>query len=582
MKNNLQNILQHSLIFSWLCVVGFPAFADEPSFDSEPQFGVEPDTNITPQPKHVLPPLELPSSADNPVINPRVRLNTVVLRGNTVLSEAEVKAVVQPFLQRDLSPEDLQALRRKFTLLYVNQGYINSGVILPNQTVENGKIVFHAVEGQLAEVLLNEESTLDENYITREIEKEIHRPLSLNDLQTGIRRLELNPLIRKVEGRLLPGAKPGDARLDLKVHENHPFSVIASLDNHESPTVGSEHVGLTLEHLNLTGHRDELHLSLSATEELRNAHLGYRIPLWEDRLDFGVYYKRGTSEVVERPFDGLDITGDTESYGLSLDYHIIDRLDRRVTLLSGLDYASSETELLGRPFSFSLGARQGESVSTSVRLGIEWVERWDNQLLALRTSVRRGIDWLDSTMIPSGAPTKQFDTGAEIPDSRYTIILTQAQWANRLDFLNSQIVVNASWQEALDPLLSVDRFAIGGNNTVRGFRENALLRDNGIYANLEWRVPFLRNNPRWSKWNWTVIPFFDYGRSWDEDKNLSTNSAPTLTSVGVGLTATPFKGAHMELFYGEQLENDDYVPGQENNLQDEGIHFSFSYRWSPG
>ncbi|MCG8125444.1 MAG: hypothetical protein N0E55_16025, partial [Candidatus Thiodiazotropha taylori] len=78
-----------------------------------------------------------------------------------------------------------------------------------------------------------------------------------------------------------------------------------------------------------------------------------------------------------------------------------------------------------------------------------------------------------------------------------------------------------------------------------------------------------------------AIPFFDYGRSWDRDDNLTTHSAATLTSIGVGLTARPMDDLYMELFYGKQLKDDDYQAGQEHDLQDEGIHFSVSYRWSP-
>lgn len=115
---------------------------------------------------------------------------------------------------------------------------------------------------------------------------------------------------------------------------------------------------------------------------------------------------------------------------------------------------------------------------------------------------------------------------------------------------------------------------------MRGFRENALLRDNGLYANLEWRVPLWRNG-RGSRWNLTAVPFFDYGRVWDQGDSLTTSSASRLSSIGLGFTATPFRGAAMELFYGERLKKDDLLDRQERDLQDDGIHFSFSYQWSP-
>jgi hemolysin activation/secretion protein len=562
-----------------------PSFGLEPSFDPQQPFGRDPlgdapDTDRSPAPdvRPVLPPLDLPPGVDSPA-GTRFTLASVVLRGSTVLTGDDVAAVVRPYLNRQIGPADLQALRRQLTLLYVQRGHVNSGVLLPDQVVRDGEVILVAVEGELSDVVLESEGAIDEDFVTRAFRNEVQVPLAIQDLENGIRRLELNPLIRRVEARLLPGDGAGQGRLGVRLDEAPPIRVVAGFDNHTAPSIGSTGPSLSVQHLDFTGNRDTLWASVSATGGSRDGYLVYRLPVWDDRVELGAYYERASTEVVERPFDDLDIEGDAENFGVSVDYRLVDRLGRRLSILSGVDYASSETQLLGEPFSFSLGARNGESTSTSVRVGLEWIERWHDRLLAVRTSVRRGVDWLDSTVIPSGAPKEQLDTGAEIPDSRFTVILTQAQWASRVGFLNSQLVVNAAWQEALDPLLSVDKFALGGSDTVRGFRENALLRDSGLYANVEWRVPVFRDDPAWSAWQWTLVPFVDYGRAWDEDDRLTTSDPSTLSSIGLGVTATPFEGGYMELFYGHRLSDDDYVAGEEHDLQDDGLHFAFNYRW---
>lgn len=561
-----------------------PSFGLEPSFDAQQPFGRDPlgtgtDADRSPgaDVRRVLPPLELPQGAEPPG-GTRFTLTAVVLRGSTVLTDGDVAEVVRPYLNRQVGPADLQALRQRLTLLYVQRGHVNSGVLLPDQVVQDGEVILVAVEGELSEVVVEDAGAIDAGLVARVFRNEVQVPLAIQDLENGIRRLELNPLVRRVEARLLPGDGAGQGRLAVRVDEAPPIRVVAEFDNHEAPSIGSTGPSLSVQHLDLTGNRDTLWASVSATGGSRDGYLVYRLPVWDDRVELGAYYERSSTEIVERPFDDLDIEGDLESFGISADYRVVDRLGRRVSVLSGIDHSSSETELLGEPFSFSLGARRGESTSTSVRVGLEWIERWHDRLLAVRTSVRRGVDWLDATTIPSGAPKRQLETGAEIPDSRFTVILTQAQWANRVAFLNSQLVVNAAWQEALDPLLSVDKFAIGGSSTVRGFRENALLRDNGLYANLEWRVPVFRDTD-WSSWQWTLVPFVDYGRAWDEDHNLTTSDPSTLSSVGLGVTATPFAGGYLELFYGHRLSDDDYVAGEEHDLQDDGIHFAFSYQW---
>jgi hemolysin activation/secretion protein len=121
--------------------------------------------------------------------------------------------------------------------------------------------------------------------------------------------------------------------------------------------------------------------------------------------------------------------------------------------------------------------------------------------------------------------------------------------------------------------------AIGGRYSVRGFRENQLVRDNGLTASLEWRVPIFVNEAGYSRWNLTAVPFIDYGRSWDEDSNLSTSKAAELSSVGLGLRWQPRAYLNASLFYGERIADDDVTSPQENDLQDDGFHFAVTFHW---
>ncbi|MDQ3960621.1 MAG: hypothetical protein M3255_10240 [Pseudomonadota bacterium] len=71
---------------------------------------------------------------------------------------------------------------------------------------------------------------------------------------------------------------------------------------------------------------------------------------------------------------------------------------------------SSETFLLGQPFSFSPGVRNGESEVTVLRLVQEWVDRRPNQVLAARSIFSVGLDALGVTTSPRDLPDGQFFT----------------------------------------------------------------------------------------------------------------------------------------------------------------------------
>ncbi len=527
----------------------------------------------------VLPELQ-PSESLNPSFSPSFSARSITLLGNTVLSDDVVQASVQPYIDRTLSPESLQLLRQQLTQLYIAKGYLNSGVVIPDQTIENGEIVLRAIEGQLSAITLVTRDVSLDGFVRSEIQREVRGPLSLSALETGIRRLELDPLIKRVSGRLMPGQSAGEATLQLDIEKNQAFRLIAAYDNHETPSVGANRGSLTLEHLNVSGHRDVIRASVAATEGLSNASVWYRLPFANDTLGLTAHFALGESEIIEAPFDDLEIEADNRSGGIALDYKPVNRLNRRLTLNSAVHYSSSETQLLDQSFSFARGAQNGKSTSTSLSVGFEWVERWGYQLLAVRSSVRQGVDWFNATTISGNRPDREFVSGARIPESKFTLLLSQVQWARRLEYRNSEVVVSATWQEALDPLLSVDKFAVGGHSSVRGFRENSLLRDNGVYSSIEWRLPLFRTG-RWSRLNLMATPFFDYSQAWDQGSRLTTSSASTLSSIGLAFSAQPVAGAYIDLSYGKRLREDNLIDGQKDTLQDNGVHLSLRYQWSP-
>ena len=79
-------------------------------------------------------------------------LRDVNIVGNTVLDQGSIRDVVAPYFGKPVTTADLEEIRRQFTLLYVNRGYINSGAILPDQNVTNGVVTFCFVEGRVTDI----------------------------------------------------------------------------------------------------------------------------------------------------------------------------------------------------------------------------------------------------------------------------------------------------------------------------------------------------------------------------------------------------------------------------------------------
>jgi len=249
----------------------------------------------------------------------------------------------------------------------------------------------------------------------------------------------------------------------------------------------------------------------------------------------------------------------TERFAVGVSHPLLRSVDSSLTLGVRLERSQNRTFLLGRPYSFSLGPDDGRSTVTALRLSLDWLQRSLSEVVAARLSLNTGLDLFGAT------------THDDLPDGQFISLLAQVQWALRLGEGNRQLVLRASGQWASDHLLPLERFVVGGVNSVRGYRENRLVRDLGWVASAELRIP-LREDAE-GRPTLQFMPFVDVGQAWDRDGLFS--SRETLLSVGAGLRWEPVERLHGVLYYGVPLRG---TNDGGDDLQDRGIHFEIGYR----
>src|SRR5690349_16902375 len=164
-------------------------------FRAETSAQVIPETRGRPAPE--LPPLQPnpspPSSLAVPVPpqpsegaplgqGPRFVLRDVTLTGNTVLDEAAIRGVVDPYLGKPVTTADLEEIRRQLTLLYVNRGYINSGVLIPDQNVVNGVVAFRAVEGRVSDIEVTGTDHFNPEYFRSRLARGTEPPFNVENV----------------------------------------------------------------------------------------------------------------------------------------------------------------------------------------------------------------------------------------------------------------------------------------------------------------------------------------------------------------------------------------------------------------
>ncbi len=550
----------------------------------------------------VLPPLDDRLAGSSLASSVKVAVKKFEFEGNHVFSARQLAKVIASYAGREITSEELEEARVTLTKHYVDAGYITSGALLPDQDPTGGVITFQIVEGTLTDIELRGNFWYRGWWLRNQMRRAAGRPVNFNNLKVGLQLLRQNPTISRVNAELKPGVKQGESILEVAVKDEQPFRFGFEISNRRPPSV-SEGIGeLYLSSLNLSGHNDPIDLRWGLVRwtmqgeveyaEFDNVSGGYELPItpWDTTLR--VYASKSDSSIIDETFAALGITSRSEEFGLALRQPIYRTLNNVVTATVIADRKHSETYLLGRPFTLSLGALDGESTTFATRLALEWVNRSQVHVLALRSQFSLGLYAFGSTEAdPSSVSGTTSGTGSgmgfdpEIPDSKFFAWLGQAQYVRRIfdteplrkkpdtfgwNMLRETLVVlRGNVQLADEPLLSLEQFSIGGMQSVRGYRENQLLRDNGFFVSAEVRIPL------WLAKDKTPLvslaPFFDAGGGWNVNK--VDDNYETIYSAGVGLLINATKHAQATIYWGHPFVD---FAEKKISLQDYGLHFAIS------
>ena len=487
-------------------------------------------------------------------------LKGVEITGATVFSSIELKSVLPASEGDRVYAEDIFAMVDAISAHYQANGYITSGAILMSQNVGDGVVRIQVIEGQLTEIALTTTGRLSDAFVRGKVKASTSGPVKLADLQRAISRLEREETISHVKGALEPGAERGQSVLNLEVVEADAFSLAIAGNNYRSPSVGEGQAELSLEHLNLLGRGDRLNVGYQDTDGVDAYSVRYELPLLRLNSRLAVFHAKGDTLVVEEPFDEIALESETDTTGFQFTSAWKDTGTHRFSSIIGYEQKESLTTLLGLPFDFSPGSRGGVTEASVWSLGLEWARSGNNSGFAIRFTGRVGSDENDAPN-PQGI------------DGDFSVFRLQSQYVHRLDEA-WQINFGLSVQETGDTLPAFERIALGGHDSVRGYRENQLLKDSGVLFNAGMTLALMQpDSPRALGVKGHV--FYDYGRGENSAVALNVDTKGDISSVGVGITAT-YAGLRFSLQKAHRL-GDKTTMG--DSFQDNGIHVGVSYEF---
>ncbi|MCC3435376.1 MULTISPECIES: ShlB/FhaC/HecB family hemolysin secretion/activation protein [unclassified Microcoleus] len=526
---------------------------------------LQPAPQPSPEPPQIPQPVapERPSPVPLPLPNQVIQVQKIQVVGSTILSQDEINALVKPLEGRSTTLEQLKQIADKITEIYLNRGYITSRAVLPPQTITAGVVKIQVIEGKLTRIEVEGAKRLHPSYIRSRIRLGARMPLSTASLENQLRLLRVDPLFDNVEASLRAGDNEGESILIVRVTEANPFQSSFSIDNYSPPSVGSERLGVSLRHRNLTGNGDELagayYRSLGDSDVFD---FSYRLPLNAMNGTLQLRAAPNRNSIVQEPFDAFDISGKSHLFEVSYRQPLRRTPIEEFALSAGLTYQKGRTFVAGVPTPFGSGPdSNGVTTTTAIKLGQDYIRRDPQGAWALRSQFTIGTSLFDATQ-----------NEGSVPDGQFLSWLGQVQRVQRLNDKHL-LILQSDLQLSANSLLPSQQFVIGGGQSLRGYRQNVRSGDNGFRLSIEDRITLQRDasgNPKLQ-----LAPFLDAGTVWNAPNNPNKLTNQTfLAGMGLGVIWEPIRRVNLRVDYAFPLVR---ITDKGNNLQDNGIYFNIIY-----
>lgn len=452
-------------------------------------------------------------------------LNKIILEGNTVFSESQLRELYQSSLRKTISVAELQGIVQKITKKYRDEGFIISRALLPPQTIKQGIVRIQIVEGFISKVEVKGDPGKAECVIAG-YGKHIldNRPLQMKILERYV--LLANDLPGYTVKAVLTPSKTVTASSDLTlVVERKKSSAYLSEDNFGTRYLGPQQItgSLSLYSILVGGENNTFKLLKSTQgrelrffEYLHAQPVGTRGAKWIVVYD----YTKTRPGFILQP---LNIIGRSTWIFTDIIYPVIRSRERNLVVHGQANYQNVFSTISEFPF------YQDRIRSLATGAFYESADKHKGVNTA-------GIDFTQGLNV-MGAH-QHLNQSRPLGNTEY---LRTNIFLGRLQGVTERfsIYVSMRGQYASKPLLASEQFSYGGSDFGRGYDPSEIVGDKGVAAKLELRI---QTNPE-KKFLKSVqyYMFYDAGKVYNLDRvNLPPNLSATSAGVGARFIFIPY------------------------------------------
>lgn len=456
-----------------------------------------------------------PSGGNLPEADQAFTLDDIRFSDSVFLDEAFLRSVAADYIGRPVTFSQLNRMLGRINTRYREAGLITAAAYIPPQTIDDGVLRVELLEGRLGRFRIEGAEYTDPGFLRDRLPLESGAVIDVPALRRAINRINRHTAL-SLRADIKAGRETGASDIAIAVAEPPRYSLRTFVDNAGSENTGEWRTGLIGVLNGPFGRADRLVAYGVYAEGARNGLLRYELPVnrWGGRLDLS--WSAGEIEVIDGPFEELDITGDSGETAIALQQPLYAGDYGAIAATAGYGVSESTSEIDGTTIS--------DFTIDEAELGITWSGGDARSRWRVNQGVRRAdVEALD-------ADTERYE---RYPGDASWVRRLSAEWTTRLLL---------GWQDAdEDALPSSLVYQLGGTGSVRGYESGAVSGAKGhrvsIGADYHWN-PGLRQ-----------AIFVDYG-----EVDQGASGRVDLSSVGTGVTWRATGDLTVELTLGVPLE----------------------------
>jgi hemolysin activation/secretion protein len=401
-----------------------------------------------------------------------VEIKQIAFGGNTILSDRRVRGITAKYENRCLTVDEINAMLNDITNVYIEKGYATSRAFMqmPQTRLKDGILDIYIIEGKIGRIegVEGGERATAFPWLRGEI-------LNIRDIEQGLDQMNrLGSNKASMDIKAAP-AQDGVSDIEIKNELKGRSNIGATLDNFGTDSTGQWRGGLRWTEDNLLGLNDQINLSLNHSivpdfdnRLSRSAMVGFSVPLgyWTFSNNFS-YSSYKTSFPMPISHDRFFSLGDSIMNSLAIDRMLLRGQTYKLSATAGLTYKDNQNYM--RVYDLQTRNDSSSRSLALVNLDIPLTLYYPTGMIYIKPGIVQGVRLF-------GAAD---DASSPYPQrAQYTAYKFYAYTGWNFGYFSLSHALDSQYSR--DELFSTESFYLGGESSIRGFRNDSTMGDSGF------------------------------------------------------------------------------------------------------